>query len=659
MSEKTVGWRKKIAKAARPKTPSLLRPLAVDDTNLPEDVGERRRRWRKTVQGSVPGTPTSAVSPVPPTEEDDDTRSERSETYTPRRRSAPRPKLARYLSGYLAIKDEAKEPNFLQPWSEDAPPVFVPLVDPLVVLQSIHSHLINDSSQAISAEHNSGVLRVLEDYKKVRREKERLDALLQDTIKGFEVAETVWSTTEERYQEEIRRLDLLVAHSTIGMAGLMKVRQQSVVDRKRVHRSTVTKPRSMAAFNFLSQDELDEQIHSISQKVLLHRPSSPSGKMTALSRQLSGLRYEEKTSVGAPPSSRQLTLSRKVKSELDLARIGNTNIPNSPSHSFYSGFSESGDPLPDEIGPSSVGILDSVVECEAFVALSNLGMLVARRKGLDVEKFQARLMSLFSTVEDDEMNAESEASLREANTVLPATVNSSEENSNWTPNRRVRRFHSHPLLCSDQRRRRHFSFEPGDDQPEALDGDSGSQQSTRPMFEDNSTSSELSLSPGLHIKTQDEVSSDDSKALTAEYQKPSKIPSPAQRPALGRVRREDSVSSLQSVSGRSCLDDRRASKSSVLTAYRNNSQESMRPQMNSRSNSTETQHHVDQVGGLSLRNSVVALAAARAAGQGDYSPGSKSSSSGKGGKKTSASSRKVRTSSGKARPENESRLAQL
>jgi hypothetical protein len=145
----------------------------------------------------------------------EDARSERSETSASA--TAPKPKLARYTSLFTTIKDASKEIEF-EPWSEDAPPLFQPYVDPLDVVQHIRSHMMN-SNQPIPIEHNSGLFRVFEDYRKVRENKERLESLLQDTFRDWRIAENHWSAAEGKYDTEIRRLELLIARGTSGMTG--------------------------------------------------------------------------------------------------------------------------------------------------------------------------------------------------------------------------------------------------------------------------------------------------------------------------------------------------------------------------------------------------------------------------------------------------------
>lgn len=73
--------------------------------------------------------------------------------------------------------------------------------------------------------------------------------------------------------------------------------------------------------------------------------------MAVLSAHFSNTKPSTSLSVGTPPlPERSTTLSRKVKSELDLTTIGNLS-PESISQSVFSEFSTvGGDPLPDEEG---------------------------------------------------------------------------------------------------------------------------------------------------------------------------------------------------------------------------------------------------------------------------------------------------------------------
>ena len=210
------GWRKKIH-SKQPKDLALL-TIASDDT---EEASERRRPhgWRKAIHGSRPGTPSGGALTTSMLEDAEDARSDRSDVSTPRQNS--RPKLARYTLLFSSFKEPYKGPEFAEPWKKDAPPPFELYVDPLDVLQSIRSHMNNSRSQPIPLQYNNGLFRIFEDYQKVRQENERLEVLLQDTIRDWRRAEAQWSDFELCYKAEIRRLDLLIAKGTSGISGFV------------------------------------------------------------------------------------------------------------------------------------------------------------------------------------------------------------------------------------------------------------------------------------------------------------------------------------------------------------------------------------------------------------------------------------------------------
>jgi hypothetical protein len=142
-----------------------------------------------------------------------------------------------------------------------------------------------------------------------------------------------------------------------------------------------------------------------------------------------------------------------------------------------------------------------------------------------------------------------------------------------TPRRTVCKFQSQSHLTSDQKRRRHFSFEPGEDLLQALkvltaNDDSG-------VYKTPSKSSDP-LANGSH------ADADIEPLRGSLIQNASMIPSPVQ--VYGSVRREGSVSSLQSAKTRAG-DGRHNSRSSTLTAFRDNPGMNLRPASSSRSSS--------------------------------------------------------------------------
>jgi hypothetical protein len=205
---KGVGWRKKMN--SKPKEP---RP---GDAAVTDDSSERRRHhgWRKTVQVSLPATPVSGQ----PSDEIENAQCERTEPSTPRGDS--KPKLIRYTSLFSSFRDtkEAKGPNFAKPWDVAVLPI-EPYVDPKVAIQSVRSHMLSFSMVPIPLGHNSSLFRVFEDYHKVRDEKDHLDTMLQETHQNLQSSGEQWTKDERRYEEEIRRLELLIARGATGVAG--------------------------------------------------------------------------------------------------------------------------------------------------------------------------------------------------------------------------------------------------------------------------------------------------------------------------------------------------------------------------------------------------------------------------------------------------------
>ncbi|KAL7774489.1 hypothetical protein CFE70_005401 [Pyrenophora teres f. teres 0-1] len=556
-------WRK-IGQSKPPKKHSKsLTPLKIDKESpiFPEDSADRLRQssWRK-LQGSRPQTPVSAVPITPVFEDTDEARSERSETPAPRRDS--KPKLARYTSLFANFKDNSRASDFSEPWSEDAPPVFPPYVDPLDALQAVRLHMVN-SCQPIPLEHYSGLFRIFEDYRKAREQKERLGDLMEVTLQDWEKAEEQWRLAEDRYVAEIRRLELLIVRGTGGMTGFVTIYKRGSI--------WLTETDSC---------KLDKEAY---------RRSPELNKMT--------------------------TLSRKVQSELNLASIRKSrpSITSSIASCFSGG---SGDPLPDEAGAPGQTHMDPSIECDALVALRELGTLIARRRGLDATTFLYGLAMLLSHARAEEAivepDYEKETCLAQKENVVPTKAQG--EQVMTTATHSVRKYQSQPQLSSQQSHRRQFSFEPGADQLHAL-----AEEARMCDFDRHGSDSDDSAAPLLVRAARPALDSQSIMSnLSAEFSKPSKIPSPVQ--TVGRMRREGSGSSLQSIYSRP-QESRRGSRSSVLTAFRENSSGNLRPALQVRTSSLQNSSVVngpvkwqDQTGSTQVGNGTIALAAARAAG---------------------------------------------
>jgi hypothetical protein len=346
--------------------------------------------------------------------------------------------------------------------------------------------------------------------------------------------------------------------------------------------------------------------------------------MTVLSTQFTN--DMEELPVGNPPHTiSDLTLSRKVKSELNLVAIQKTKPSRSFTSSVASGFSAgSGDALPDEMTMLEHTGMEPATECEALVALRLLGTLVARRRGLEVTSFNHGLMMLFSQTRPAENVT---GPMENVDTQCSRQVTGSDTGAyehfdkGLAPRNALRKFQSQPQLNTTPKHRRQFSFEPGADQLEALTEEFGALDQENNEGDSDDSDTPLLMRAGRPaLDTQPIRSTSSSQTLGADLSKPSKIPSPVQ--TLGRSRREDSASSIQSVYAKP-HDSRHGSRSSVVTAFRENMNGSIRPELQSRNGSINSLPISDsppvlrnQHSGTGLRNNVdnnMAVAAARAA----------------------------------------------
>ncbi|KAF2121955.1 hypothetical protein BDV96DRAFT_640028 [Lophiotrema nucula] len=531
------GWRKKFH-AGRPKTPLPVN-VAEEEGKVTDDTARRpqaeKSGWKKTIQGSRAVTPIATALSATAEEDGDDSRIEQgSELSTLHRRSdPPRPSSKRHWSSYIAITGP-KEHIFSEPWSLDSPLLLEPPVDPFMVLQSVRSHISKLPTEPIPVQHHSGILRVFEDYRKVRAKKENIEDLLNVTLGDFKRAEESWTASEDQYKAEIRRLELLIARGTSGMAGLMRARQDSVIKRTRRHTAYASNA-SETVPEFLSRGQLRHSFESREEQLSLHRPSSPSETMASISRKFASSSLDE-LPIGTPPSSeREITLSRKVKSELNLSKMANFGTSNPDSQSTYSDFSASGDQLPDERGNAMTQSTQPSTGHEKADDLHDLLSRVALQHGVDTEALLSHLVGVL-------------ASLDHLNPVID-TENRMEKDDDLVVARRRASDPTRRQLNSVTMGRRHFSFEPGDDQltEENLRNlhMSGSPEippmPRLPQFVDSSSDSLSDESVGGHVD--------------AAPNRPSKIPSPIQGPLSGHAKREVSASSLQTVSGRPLLED--------------------------------------------------------------------------------------------------------
>lgn len=325
--------------------------------------------------------------------------------------------------------------------------------------------------------------------------------------------------------------------------------------------------------------------------------------MVVLSKQLAGT-ADIDMHIGTPPNDDKNTgvLSRKVQSELDLAKLNTTySAAGSDSSDFSSG--RAGDLLPDEL-PST---LPTATECDTFVALRVLATAAARMRGVDTNFVVDNVMAIFTGADCSSIVIEKELPHQVAQT----GYTSPQGETDVAQRNPMQRLQSQSELGSIYQRSRNFSFEAGQDYLQALGKDLGSTireerhvSLSRPRFSTPEGNQDMNLEMPFGEFATGETS-------LPYANKSSKIPSPVQ--PLGRVRRENSASSSHSIIVRK-NEEQRNSRSSVLTAFRDKLPENLHPVSRSRSSSrlTTSPSLKEQIGKGPTHNPIPVVGATQA-----------------------------------------------
>ncbi|KAF2011741.1 hypothetical protein BU24DRAFT_288335 [Aaosphaeria arxii CBS 175.79] len=502
-----------------------------------------------------------------------------------------RPRLARYISDYLTFGGP-DSPEFSEPWSQDVPLRPVTPVDITMVIQMIQMHIHQFPLRPLPVEHTSGLLRIFEEYRKAKEEANVSGEKWRDILVDFTNAQATWEATESSYQSEIIRLRSVIGKGASGMTGLAKAQQGMAMERQKTQRRPFSIDRGRSAYDDFTLEQLDNEIRSKSQQVHPARPSSPSEKMAVLSRHLSKINVKHELLVGTPPVHTPKTaLSRKVKSELDLINMERQNS-RKQSHRV---------PLPTTITPfessyngdyGSKATMDPVVETEAFVALRELATLVARRKGIDHNRFTSQVLELLFISDMHSHDEQDEFERNDATDPRVSGETSQADLIHQSYSHRSLEENSEQSQCPAMAKsRRHFSFEPGDDFLKSLNENFLEPKLSQEleMFKNNrpksqagsqSTQSSGTCSPSLDQMLASDLK--ESQVLGADTRRSSKIPSPVHKPLIAAQRRESSRSN--SHKSTSLIGTRRISNSSIITTIRQESNEALLPRM-SRGNS--------------------------------------------------------------------------
>lgn len=294
------------------------------------------------------------------------------------------------------------------------------------------------------------------------------------------------------------------------------------------------------------------------------RQPSPSGRMTALSRQLENSNLANDLPVGTPPIRDPVgTLSRKVKSELELSKfLANAPRPSDSSNSATSAFSTPGDLLPDELEQYPDAVAGSG-QGDPLLALRDISILVARRKGLAIDDFLPKLMKLLD--EDEDVESASESSEDAPTIALEKPRGDNDCSPSLHPTGDAL---SQSVLGPDGVRRRHFSFEPGDDELASLDRSLSAHRAAEANQALNQRRS--NMTPGIRTPGREgepELSLAKKRSTAAEDRMRSRIPSPVQTGLVAHGRRMASSGSSSAVVTEDDMH-RQDSSSSVLTAIR-------------------------------------------------------------------------------------------
>ena len=379
-----------------------------------------------------------------------------------------------------------------------------------------------------------------------------------------------------------------------------------------------------------SEQELSEvrthitsRIEADTVAVLLQRSISPSGRMAALSQQLSNVGPLNLLVEPSPHEKEESTLSRKLRSELNLADQCDARFAQSlPKFAALEQAETTQVTLKQADSKVTHQLNDALecdaLECDALVALRELGAQVARRRGIDVSSFVSGLSSLLSFAEST-----SGSSVGDTGPWSPTSdgyLKASTDDVTLKPQ-------PHKLMTQirqdeGQKSQRHFSFDPGDDQMRVLFADLKSYDSlshTEPTDYVSPSSSEASPALEGTLREGDNDSLSLFPSAGIDIMKQSMIPSPVQR--VGSIRRENSGSSPQSMFIKNVQDGRHNSRASIQTIFRNTSSAAFSSRSKSAGCSSQTLDVAESPLKSKERpsnlanqhNSSAALAAARAA----------------------------------------------
>ncbi|KAK4990837.1 hypothetical protein LTR50_002204 [Elasticomyces elasticus] len=503
---------------------------------------------------------------------------------TPRRKS--RPKLASYLSQYIPsgghTKTDIPEHDYIGhpklPSSHSFDVESVSNWDPEQLITSIQCTLMADPYKPLSVQCNSSICRILEAYRELVDEKERLQTHLDEEIHRRHVdlaeaqeAEKGWMEERAAYKAEIKRLEVLMAKGKKGLVEVIRARQHSVLKKpNRSEENEITNP-PVTVYEFLETAN-SNRVDSLgkAQRASFHpRPPSPSQGMAALSHKLSMTSTHADLPFGTPPPhDLHRTLTQVLHLQEGPIGLGlqgpiasrGEKSKTCLSDSALSAFGSHGDLLPDELSEHSKTTQPN--SSQDLQSLEHMAAAIARARGLDPKDILPKLAELFYAGDSIERYQSRLASLGTTNRAAPSRANILPMES-LSLDHGTKHTADHPV-CVDElagqpavqivptsgRGKRRFSFEAGDDMVMFETGGgrlapyaNGGLRSKRSVSLSDLRSENLLTDPAPPGLDSYCASSLD-PLLPLSSGRSSRIPSPIYNATLVKPRREGSTSSL-------------------------------------------------------------------------------------------------------------------
>ena len=193
-------------------------------------------QWRRRIQPSRNKTPT-------PAPELDEAQNENNNILTSQNtRPRSRPRLSAYLTKHLSTGSTGNaRPTRTEASNLVAAGIeYCSTPEIRLVVNCLTTRLANSPHLPLDVRLNSNILTLLEAYRDLTEEKETIQQQLEEENQKerqlrdhFAKAEQEWSTKEEQYKAEIKRLEILMAQGKSGLAAVLQARQDSIVKRKK------------------------------------------------------------------------------------------------------------------------------------------------------------------------------------------------------------------------------------------------------------------------------------------------------------------------------------------------------------------------------------------------------------------------------------------